>query len=216
MQSSKPERALSLGVVILAAGASIRMGQPKLLLPWGPTSILGHQIETWRKLATCQVAVVCSAADQALHAELYRLRFPMEQRILNPTPHLGMFHSIKCAASWVGWAADTCSWAIVLGDQPQIRFETLRTLLQFAARHAGRICQPSQGDRRCHPVLIPRATFEQLGQATEATLREFLEGREVALCPMADPGLDLDIDHPEDYRRAVSSFPPTKRGAEKS
>ena len=36
--------------MILGAGASSRMGQPKLLLPWGATSVLGHQISTWQVL----------------------------------------------------------------------------------------------------------------------------------------------------------------------
>ena len=37
------------GVVILAAGASSRMGKPKLVLPWGKTSVLGHLIEQWKQ-----------------------------------------------------------------------------------------------------------------------------------------------------------------------
>ena len=36
-----------VGVVILAAGRSRRMGKPKLLLPWGETSVLGHLIRQW-------------------------------------------------------------------------------------------------------------------------------------------------------------------------
>ena len=39
-----------LGVVILGAGASARMGEPKLLLPWRGTTVIGHLISQWREL----------------------------------------------------------------------------------------------------------------------------------------------------------------------
>jgi len=42
MQRLAAERSFAVGVVILAAGRSARMGRPKLLLPWGGTSVLGH------------------------------------------------------------------------------------------------------------------------------------------------------------------------------
>ena len=40
----------NLGVVILGAGASSRMGRPKLLLPWRDTTVIGQIIRQWREL----------------------------------------------------------------------------------------------------------------------------------------------------------------------
>ena len=131
---------LELGVVLLAAGASTRMGRPKMLLPWGDTSVLGHLVTQWRDLGAGQIAVVCAAADQALLTELERLNFPPDQRIANPTPELGMFSSIQCAARWPHWKPALTHWAIVLGDQPHLRCETLHALLDFAAAHSEKIC----------------------------------------------------------------------------
>src|SRR5437764_10462403 len=99
------ERGFCLGAVILAAGRSSRMGRPKLLLPWGATSALGHLIEQWRKLGAHQIAVVCAAGDTGMQAELDRLKFPIECRIFNEAPERGMFSSIQCAARWSGWQA---------------------------------------------------------------------------------------------------------------
>ena len=39
---------MKLGVIILAAGASERMGRPKLLLPWGKSTVLAHLLAQWR------------------------------------------------------------------------------------------------------------------------------------------------------------------------
>ncbi len=106
---------LVCGVVILAAGASSRMGRPKLLLPWGETSVLGHLIGQWQVLQARQITVVHAEGDDALDAELDRLAFVAVHRIANPTAERGMFSSIQCAARWRGWNRELTHWAIVLG-----------------------------------------------------------------------------------------------------
>ena len=73
---------IALGVVILGAGASSRMGRPKLLLPWGDTSIVGHLIRQWHLLGAEQIAIVCRAGDKPLTDELNRLDFPPTARIV--------------------------------------------------------------------------------------------------------------------------------------
>ncbi len=193
---------LELGVAILAAGRSSRMGRPKLLLPWGGTSILGHLLNRWQALAE-QVAAVCAPDDAALRAELERLGFPLQHCIYNASPERGMFSSVQCAARWSRWRPGLTHWCIVLGDQPHLRPETLRRLLAFACSHPESICQPSCGSRSRHPVLMPRAAFNQLATTQARDLRDFLSRQKIATVELDDPGLALDIDRPEDYRRAL-------------
>ena len=121
---------VSVAAVILAAGASARMGRPKLLLPWGGTSVLGHLIHQWTELGAGQIAVVVAAGDQTIQRELDRLGFAPEHRIPNPQPERGMFSSIQCAARWTGWHNSATHWSIVLGDQPHLKLETLRALIR--------------------------------------------------------------------------------------
>ncbi len=201
-----------LGVVILGAGRSTRMGKPKLLLPWGATTVLGHLINQWRALGAAQVAVVHAADDAAILAELHRLAFPAENRIANPDADRGMFSSILCAAQWRGWQPTPpphvvgyalTHWAIVLGDQPHLRRETLERLIAFTRQHPEQICQPQQNGRLRHPVVLPRTVFAELAESRAEALKEFLQARPVSGCGSDDPGLDLDIDRPEDYQRAL-------------
>src|SRR6266699_557070 len=119
------------GAVILAAGASSRMGKSKLVLPWGKTTVLGHLIRQWQQVGAKQIAVVRAADDNAIGAELDRLNFPVANRIMNPQPERGMMSSIQCAAAWPGWNGPLTHWVIVLGDQPHLRQETLRELVEF-------------------------------------------------------------------------------------
>lgn len=203
-RSPQPGFAWRVGVVILAAGASSRMGRPKLLLPWAGTTILGYLIHQWQGRGVGQVAVVCAAGDSRLAEELDRLAFRPEDKILNSHPERGMFSSIQCAARWSGWNPRLTHWVIALGDQPHLRRGTSQALLDFAAAHPDRICQPSRQGHPEHPVVLPKRAFLDLGTAKEPTRRSSLKDRpsETALGELADPGLDVDIDHPDDYLRA--------------
>src|SRR5579859_6610888 len=181
------------------------MGRPKLLLPWGNSTVLNHLIGLWTELAANQIAVVCSEADNGIEAELERLGFPRENRIVNPDPARGMFSSIQCAARWRGWNTALTHWAIVLGDQPHLRPATLRTLLDFTKREAGKICQPGRAGHARYPVLLPETAFQKLRDSKDTNLKEFLEHVRagVRLIELDDPGLDLDLDCPADYEKAL-------------
>jgi CTP:molybdopterin cytidylyltransferase MocA len=197
----------ALGVIILGAGASSRMGRPKLLLPWKGTTIIGHLIRQWRELGAGQIAVVHRPDDAPLAAELDRVDFPAQDRIANPLPERGMFSSIVCAADWGGWQPEIGAWAIVLGDQPHLRPETLRALLEFHSAHVDAICQPEFDGRARHPVILPRQAFDGLKGSAAGTLEIFLKlvpCRRVQ-CAMNDSGLALDMDVPQDYKRATTS-----------
>jgi molybdenum cofactor cytidylyltransferase len=195
-------------VVILAAGASSRMGRPKMLLPWGETTVLGHLIAQWQQTEASQIAVVCAADDEGINKELDRIGFAREQRIINPDSSRGMFSSIQAAARWPGWNPAFTHWAIALGDQPHLASTTLRTARDFAAQQFDKICQPSRNGRPRHPVFLPKRVFETLADSTHQTLKEFLTAHlsEVRLVEVIDPGLDFDLDTPADFEEAKTRF----------
>ena len=204
MTKASGEPLLPVGAIVLAAGSSTRMGRPKLLLPWGHTSILGHLIEQWGSLRVAHIVVVCARGDEQILSELRRLRFRMEDCIQNPTPEQGMFGSIQCAARWLGWEHSLRHWAVILGDQPHLRLNTLRALLDFSMARTGTVCQPEWQGRRRHPVLLPKTAVDKLARSDAADLKQFLLAYEVATCELDDPGLDVDIDSPQDYQKALA------------
>ena len=197
---------MNLAVVILAAGASSRMGRPKLLLPWNGTSVIGHLLQQWGRLGPIQIAVVSVAGRRPLHDEFERAGVAPSQVILNPAPELGMFSSVQCAARWAGWVPQITHWAIALGDQPLVRTETLSRLLAFAANTEADVHQPSRHGRGRHPVILSRSVFVRLKDSRLENLKQFLvtSGVRVQRCEMDDPGLDLDLDEPADYERALA------------
>lgn len=199
---------MKVGVVILAAGASRRMGRPKLLLRWNGISIINHLMQQWIAVGASEIATVVSLENVKLIRELDRQGFPKSHRIVNARPEEGMFSSIQCAARWKGWAVELTHVVLTLGDQPHLRADTLRRLIEFAARNADRICQPSLNGNPKHPVLLPRRRFDELASTGVETLKQFLQLNhgDVSLVEIADEGLSLDIDTPEDYDEAVCRF----------
>jgi molybdenum cofactor cytidylyltransferase len=182
------------------------MGRAKLLLPWGEASVLGHLVSQWRSLGATQLAVVCAEDDIALHRELDRMGFPVRDRIHNPNPDEGMFSSIQAAARWPGWFKGLTHWAIVLGDQPHLRDKTLAAVLRTSAANSSKVCQPERAGHRRHPVIVPKSIFRQLARSSAANLKDFLAAipNRIAACEVNDPGLELDIDLPGDYEKALA------------
>lgn len=199
-----------LGAVVLAAGKSSRMKRPKLLLPWGKTSVLGHLAAQWKQLGAGQTGVVFAADDVALQTELDRISFPTCHRIPIREPRQDMFSSIQAAARWSGWQDTITHFAIILGDQPHLSIRTLQNVLAFAAAHSGQISQPSHRHHPRHPVILPRVVFQRVASAQERTFKQFLDAQSdaVELCELDDAALDLDLDTPADYERALDVFRP--------
>src|SRR4051812_15752049 len=191
------------GTAILGAGSSRRMGQSKLLLPWGNTSIIGQQIALWRDLGASQIAVVHRPEDQALLRELDRLEFPAKDRVANVRADEGMFSSVRCAAAWTGWNPELTHWVIALGDQPHLKDETLRNVLTLSVSQPEKVCQPAYLGRARHPVILPARVFRRLVDCRAANLKGFLAAEKVATVDVQDPGLDLDIDEQSDYAKAL-------------
>ncbi len=193
----------AFGVVILAAGASTRMGTCKLLLPWGEKTILTHLLNQWRSTGAAQIAPVIDPSNQPLGTALTHAGFSPSGWIENPSPQLGMFSSLQEASRWTGWLSTLTHWIISLGDQPHIQISTLRLLLDVARENPTHICQPALNGHTAHPIILPASNFRELAQNDIPDLRTYIRTREALRLRVAveDSGVSTDLDTPEDYAR---------------
>jgi molybdenum cofactor cytidylyltransferase len=182
------------------------MGKPKLLLPWHGSTIIAHEIETWRNIdgpaESVVVRIVCGARPDPIQDELDRLHFPEHSRIVNANPDDGMFSSIRCAARAL-WPDELTHFAIILGDQPHLKRATLQKLLHIAEEEFESVCQPRYDGTLGHPVILPRKIFIQLADTKAEKLSDFLADQNVEPVDVDDPGLKLDIDVAADYEAAL-------------
>jgi CTP:molybdopterin cytidylyltransferase MocA len=84
----------------------------------------------------------------------------------------------------------------------------LKSVVDFGIANPEKICQPVQGGHRRHPIWLPRDFLGQLQYTPEITLKDFLDDHasSCAFCELTDPGLELDIDYPADYERALLAY----------
>lgn len=195
---------MSILIAILAAGESKRMGRPKLCLPWGETTILGHLLAQWRAAGADKIIVVHGPGETPVTRELDRLGIPADQRAANLAMERGMMGSVAMAARLAAQDTKLTHLVIALGDQPHLRMETLRELLRACETAPGKIVRVVFDGKPGHPLALPANVLAELSVTSSATLREFLRLKEIPVCDLTsdDSGVLLDLDTPDDYARA--------------
>lgn len=187
--------------ILLAAGMSTRMGEPKALLDWHGQTLLSYQIAQLREAGADEVIVVIGyRADDVFRA----LRGANARFMINALYAHGRAGSLRIGAKAVNRDAD----AIVLlnVDQPRPA-EFLRTLI---AEHKPGIAatRPSHGGHHGHPVIVSGALRGELMEATDETrgLAGVLAAHPGELAEYeAGPLCHLDLNTPEEYRAALAS-----------
>lgn len=154
--------ATNSGAVILAAGASQRMGTPKALLPWGGSTLLEHAIAQARAAGVNHVVVVLGPATQHLEhdarlADLITVRY-------NPEPESGRSASIRIGTE----ALPDVVEALVIQsvDQP-CDADVLVRLFAGLGSAAADITVPTYAGRRGHPVCLSGRLLAELRHVTE-------------------------------------------------
>ncbi len=205
MLPTSPNASQQVGVVILAAGASRRMGMSKPLLKWENGTILEHIVRQWQDLGVLQVAVVFDPGQPAIIREMDRLG--ITARIPNTQATRGMFSSVRAAAGWSGWTPNLKTIGIALVDQPHISTATLAALLAFCAENGDTLCQPEFCGRHGHPVLLPATSFRQIADTTLTSLKDWIASQPRSFLDCDDSGICSDLDYPHDYRNLTARQP---------
>lgn len=189
-----------IAAIVLAAGASRRMGRPKLTLPWGGTSVIGQVVSVLQNAGLEHITVVTGAGREQVEQALagYPVRFAYNSGYAQSE----MLGSIQAGLRAMPPEAQAA--LITLGDQPQIRPATVAALLDAFASHPAPLILPSHHGRRGHPWLIRRDLWpDLLALRPPATPRDFLRAHADSILHLewAEDSILRDLDTPEDYER---------------
>lgn len=199
-------RAKKIAGIILAAGGSTRMGQPKLLLDWHGAPLVRWVARTALAADCAPVVVVTGAERLAVETCLIDLSVVL---IHNPDWQKGQSTSVKVGVQSL--AEDIDAAMVLLGDQPQIPLQIPQTLITAYMEDTPPppILAAAIGEQRANPVLFDRALFPVLTELEgDAGARTIFSRYPVQLIPFNDPNLLLDVDSPEDYQRLMEIPPP--------
>ena len=144
--------------LILAAGTSSRLGQPKQLLPFGPTTLLGHVLSEARAAhALDERIVIIGAAADAVRRQV---DFAGVTVVENPGFGEGCAASYRTGLSAITAGADAV--AILLGDQPGVEAAVIDAVVEAWRLEPTPIVGAAYRDRPGHPLVFARALFPQL------------------------------------------------------
>jgi molybdenum cofactor cytidylyltransferase len=198
----KQEIARGVEAIVLAAGASSRLGRPKALLSFDGRTALEIVLGALREAGVESGVVVVGEHATEIQAALDPQPFGWVQ---NPDPDAGRLGSLQVGLRAIRADADVLLWPV---DRPLAPVDTLRALLDArAARLEPAVIVPEAEGRRGHPILIRALLRERLLFApSDASLRELIRQSRLERCavPVNDPAMHLDIDTREDYEKALA------------
>src|SRR3954454_21247178 len=188
--------------LVLAAGGSRRLGQPKQLLPYGDATLLGHVLATARACGLHQLVCAIGGGAAAIRGavDLSGVEVVENRRFGE-----GCSSSIAAALD----AVDERSQALVLmlGDQPRVTTGAVTGLL--AGRGDAPLAACLYEDGRGHPLAFARSTFADLAALHgDKGIWKLMDRRagEVVDVPVGGR-IPLDVDTWEDYRAALAARP---------
>jgi molybdenum cofactor cytidylyltransferase len=209
-------RSESICGVILAAGASTRMGRDKALLPWPPPSaaspltaqtFLSAAIQSLSSL-TDMVIVVAGANEPNLLPIVYANAAFL---VRNPDPNRGQFSSLQVGLQEVMNRGRDAAF-VTLVDRPSAQIATIVKLRNafLAAPNNIWAVVPEYGGKHGHPVLFAREMINAIVRAPATAVARDLEHQHqshIEYVPVADPFVTTNIDTPEDYAALQTEVP---------
>lgn len=188
-----------ISAIVLAAGASRRMGRDKLGLAWRASTVLTTTLERWTAVPDiAEVVLVRRAPDEGAYGPKVRV-------VINANPEEGMGSSLRVGALAV--ANEARAVLMGLGDMPNVETATIAGLIrrwEELGQDANVIVAPALNERRGHPVLFGLNYLPMLrGLGGDRGARDILAqwASRVVLTPTQDAGVCFDIDTMRDYER---------------
>jgi molybdenum cofactor cytidylyltransferase len=188
----------NITAIILAAGESKRMGQPKMLLPWGNATVLGHVISILQSAGLEDIVTITGGFRENIEeiAQQYNVKTVYNVEYASNE----MLSSIQCG---IGSLKPEVEAALIcLGDQPQVQERSARSVCEAFLKHRSNLVLPSYQMRRGHPWLVARPLWgEILNMQPPQSPRDFLNAhaREIEYVEVDNPSILEDLDTMEDY-----------------
>jgi len=191
-----------LAIIILAAGASSRMGTPKQLLPFQDSTILGRVINNAKNTDIDNIFCVVGANAFIITKAHEKTGI---QFIENPEYKNGLSTSIFQALDAILKKIPQLNAAfIILGDQPLIDASMLQKYLELHQQFPEHIIATSYGNHDGVPALFPSTTFTKLkelkgDQGAKEFINTTLEKKQITLPKDAI----IDIDTQKEYENLL-------------
>jgi molybdenum cofactor cytidylyltransferase len=188
----------NISAVILSAGASLRMGSPKALLPMGELTFIETIARETSDALIGDTVIVLGAGHASIRPRLDALHARI---VINQAWETGRLSSIIAGIDALEETA--CDGALIWPvDHPLVTASVIREMLCAFDESPHTIIIPVCGARRGHPIILPRLFFDDVrrapaGQGLRAVVHA--HAKEILEVPTVEQGILINIDTPEDY-----------------
>jgi len=189
----------SIAIIILAAGASRRMGLPKQLLPFKRKNLLQHAIDEAAKSKASTVYFVLGANAAEIQKSIGAEK---AQLVLNESWPEGMSSSIRAG---IAALPDTVGAAIIsLCDQPLVSSSVFDGLIDAFVSSGKPIIASEYAGSPGVPVLFARKHFAELAALRgDSGARKVIESHRQDTTLVGFTGGSVDLDTPEEYKKFI-------------
>jgi molybdenum cofactor cytidylyltransferase len=194
--------------ILPAAGASRRMGRPKLLLPFNGGPLVAGVVNALLGGGVEEIVLVTAPEDEDLRG--WARRSGIESTV-NPDPERGMLSSVLEGIGFLGGATELARLGVTLlvspADLPNLQAETVIALLRRMRESGAPIAEPIYQGKRGHPLGVARRLIPEIETLDlDVGLRQIRNRHEAELLevPVEDAGVVQDVDTPEEYERLQS------------
>ena len=192
--------------IVLAAGASSRMGEPKALLQSGGRTFVRRILDTLRDAGVRDAIVVVRPDAENVIREISLAE--VGRAIVNRDPGRGQLSSLVTALDAIDDPRVVAA-LVTLVDVPLVSAATVEALLARAAQSRAPILRAAFRNAHGHPVIFKKDVFDALRRADPAVgAKAVLRAYAVEDVEVDDPGVIRDVDTPDDYRRLLDGSGP--------
>jgi molybdenum cofactor cytidylyltransferase len=189
---------MGVPAIILAAGASRRLGRPKQLLELDGETLLARTIRMAREGGADPVLVVLGADAQAISAAA-----PLNEvvTVMNPEWQEGMGSSLRAGVrALLSCCCDAPGAILLVCDQPRLDAAHIRKLLESFEKSSGAAAVASvYSGARGIPAVFPCGLFRRLlAIEGDKGARGILADPRCAIAEVPFAGGEIDIDSPDD------------------
>ncbi|MBT8305747.1 MAG: nucleotidyltransferase family protein [Maribacter sp.] len=197
--------ARNIALVILAAGASSRMQQPKQLLAWGRSTLLGNAINMALDSHADDVYVVLGNKSEMIkeHCSTSNVHW-----LYNKNWKRGMGSSISCAINHIlGSKKRYTGILITLCDQPLIDSEYLNEMIDTLINGDRGIVATAYNNRSGVPVLFHNTYFDKLSKLdNDFGAKKIIAANLQDVFAIDPKGKEKDLDTAEEYQTALKNM----------
>jgi CTP:molybdopterin cytidylyltransferase MocA len=192
---------MAIAAIILAAGGSRRLGQPKQLLAYRGETLLNRAIRIASEAHALPVLAVLGAEFESIRSSI---QSPIAIPVHNDRWRQGMGSSIAAGMRALAVCAPDAEGVLMMScDQPRLTAEHLQALIVvFASHTSAAIAASAYAGVNGVPAVFPPATFDQLRSLRgDKGARSIIERAPCSVVAVEFEGGEVDIDAPEDLEK---------------